>query len=136
MEVEMDQEYQQEDEYGSVIAFFTGVVAGVIVGAGLGMLFAPRRGEELRRQVADSATKVSQNVSQTVDDLAGKGQAAYDRVRDVASRAGQAVDRITEDARKAVDAVTNSETAKTAVATPVRCTPTPAPKSTKPPERL
>jgi len=117
MEVEMDQEYQQEDEYGSVIAFFTGVVAGVIVGAGLGMLFAPRRGEELRRQVADSATKVSQNVSQTVDDLAGKGQAAYDRVRDVASRAGQAVDRITEDARKAVDAVTNSETAKTAVAT-------------------
>jgi len=113
----MDQNYQQEDVYGPVIAFFTGVVAGVIVGAGLGMLFAPRRGEELRRQVADSATKVSQNVSKTVDDLAGKGQAAYDRVRDVASRAGQAVDRITEDAMKAVDAVTNSEPAKAAVAT-------------------
>jgi gas vesicle protein len=106
----------QDESYGSGMAFFTGLVAGAMIGVGLGMLFAPRRGSELRQQVADSATKVSQGVSKTVDDLSEQGRAAYDRVRDVANRAGTVVERMTGEAVKAADAVANSDTAKAAVA--------------------
>jgi gas vesicle protein len=112
----MTQESFQDESYGSGMAFFTGLVAGAIIGVGLGMLFAPRRGSELRKQVTDSATKVSQGVSKTVDDLSEQGRVAYDHVRDVANRAGTVVERMTGEAVKAADAVANSETAKAAVA--------------------
>jgi len=110
----MSEQSFQDESYDSGMAFFTGFIAGAIVGAGMGILFAPRRGSELRQQVADSATKVSQNVTKTVDDLSEQGRAAYDRVRDVANRAGTAVERMTGEAVKAADAVVNSETAKAA----------------------
>ncbi len=49
---------QFETEKGSGGNFVIGLLAGTVLGAGLGMLFAPKPGAELRTQLTDQATSV------------------------------------------------------------------------------
>jgi len=108
----MNQEQDWESSEGSNAAFFTGLLAGVLVGTGLGLLFAPRRGADLRGQVAQSAAGMGEAISQTVDEWSDKGREAYDRARDAASRAGDQISRMKGDAEKAVgDAAKTAENA-------------------------
>ena len=83
---------EREDGGGS---FLMGLLAGTVLGAGLGMLFAPKAGSETRKQLSEQATRLrstagdtyqqasekinqaSEKVSQMVD----RGRAAYDRAR-------------------------------------------------------
>jgi YtxH-like protein len=76
---------EKEDGGGS---FLMGLLAGTVLGAGLGMLFAPKPGSELRNQLSEQAGKLrstatdtysqaSEKVSQMVD----RGREAYDRAR-------------------------------------------------------
>src|SRR6266849_3689027 len=69
------------DSLGSGAAFFTGLLAGAVIGSSLGLLFAPRKGSELREQVADSAVGVGKAVSKTVDELADRSREVYTRAR-------------------------------------------------------
>ena len=81
--------FEREEGGGS---FLMGLLAGTVLGAGLGMLFAPKSGSELRsqlgsqisdqtgrlREVADQSYQLaSEKVSQMVD----RGREAYDRAR-------------------------------------------------------
>ena len=81
--------FEREEGGGS---FLMGLLAGTVLGAGLGMLFAPKAGSELRsqlgtqlsdqtgrlREVADQGyQQASEKVSQIVD----RGREAYDRAR-------------------------------------------------------
>jgi hypothetical protein len=81
--------FEREDGGGS---FLMGLLAGTILGAGLGMLFAPKAGSELRSQLSeqtgrlrstanDAYAQASDKVSQIVD----RGREAYDRARHAAS---------------------------------------------------
>jgi len=90
----MEDRMDRDESVTAGAGFLTGLIAGGLVGAGLGLFFAPRRGVELRKQVSDSATNVGQAVSKTVDEWSEQGRAFYDRVRDVASHAGEVVDRM------------------------------------------
>jgi hypothetical protein len=65
-----------------------GLLAGTVLGAGLGMLFAPRPGSELRSQLGeqtgrirttanDAYAQASDKVTQIVD----RGREAYERAR-------------------------------------------------------
>jgi len=84
----MAYEYDRlEREEGSG-SFLMGLLAGTVLGAGLGMLFAPRPGSELRNQLTEQAgrlrstandtyTQATEKVSQIVD----RGREAYDRAR-------------------------------------------------------
>jgi gas vesicle protein len=76
---------EREDGGGS---FLMGLLAGTVLGAGLGMLFAPKTGSELRSQIgeqagrlrttaADGYNQATEKVSQIVD----RGREAYDRAR-------------------------------------------------------
>ena len=103
----MTQGNDQEHSQDSNAAFFTGLVAGTLIGAGFGVLFAPRRGAELRQQVTESATNVAQTVSKTVDEVTEQGRAAFARVQDVASRATTLVDRMAGKANKAAETTIN-----------------------------
>ncbi len=86
--------YDGADSLSSGTAFLTGLLAGAVIGSGLGLLFAPRKGSELREQVADSATSVGKAVSRTVDELTDRGRDVYARARDVVARAGDEIDRV------------------------------------------
>jgi YtxH-like protein len=80
--------FEREDGGGS---FLMGLLAGTVLGAGLGMLFAPKAGSELRNQLSeqtgklrstanDAYSQASDKVSQIVD----RGREAYDRARQAA----------------------------------------------------
>ena len=45
--------FEREDGGGS---FLMGLLAGTVLGAGLGMLFAPKPGSELRHQLTEQVT--------------------------------------------------------------------------------
>lgn len=88
--------FEREDGGGS---FLMGLLAGTVLGAGLGMLFAPKTGSELRSQLGEQAgrlrtqandgyqqasEKVSQGYQQAtekVSQMVDRGREAYDRAR-------------------------------------------------------
>ncbi|MPZ20029.1 MAG: hypothetical protein GEV06_19250 [Luteitalea sp.] len=74
---------------GLLMGFF----AGLLVGAGLGLLLAPRRGSEVRRTVAASAGDLRRRASETLHQSQEQmshavevGRDAYGRARDVVER--------------------------------------------------
>jgi gas vesicle protein len=77
--------FEREEGGGS---FLMGLLAGTVLGAGLGMLFAPKSGAELRSQIGDQAGKLRDKASDTyshasdkVGQLVDRGRDAYDRAR-------------------------------------------------------
>jgi gas vesicle protein len=77
--------FEREDGGGS---FLMGLLAGTVLGAGLGMLFAPRPGSELRNQLTEQAGRLRSTAggaySQAQDkvgQMVDRGREAYDRAR-------------------------------------------------------
>jgi gas vesicle protein len=88
----MAYEYDRiEREEGSG-AFLMGLLAGTVLGAGLGMLFAPRAGSELRSQLSDQAGRwrntandAYQQASEKVTQFVDRGREAYEKARGAAT---------------------------------------------------
>ena len=77
--------YEKEDGGGS---FLMGLLAGTVLGAGLGMLFAPKAGNELRSQLGESAGRLRttandayQQATEKVTEIVDRGKDAYQRAR-------------------------------------------------------
>src|SRR4029079_6797824 len=84
--------FEREEGGGS---FLMGLLAGTVLGAGLGMLFAPKDRQQLRKQLSeqtgrlkstanDAYTQASEKVSQMsekVGQMVDRGREAYDRAR-------------------------------------------------------
>ena len=98
----MAYEYDRLEREEGGGSFLMGLLAGTVLGAGLGMLFAPKAGSELRSQLSESATKLRstaeesvQQASEKVSQIMDRGRDAYDRARSSVSnmaanqRAGQ-----------------------------------------------
>jgi hypothetical protein len=84
----MAYEYDRLEREEGGGSFLMGLLAGTVLGAGLGMLFAPKPGSELRSQLSeqsgrlrstanDAYSQASHKVSQMVD----RGREAYERAR-------------------------------------------------------
>jgi gas vesicle protein len=84
--------------------FMIGLLAGTVVGAALGILFAPKAGFEIRNQLSDQAGKIADQASKgyrraadTAASWADKGrqktQEAYDRTREAVSRGSEEAER-------------------------------------------
>lgn len=77
--------FEREEGSGS---FLMGLLAGTVLGAGLGMLFAPKAGSELRGQLGEQATRLRSSAtdaygaaSEKVSHIVDRGREAYDRAR-------------------------------------------------------
>ena len=94
----MAYEYDRfEREEGSG-AFLMGLLAGTVLGAGLGMLFAPKAGADLRNQLTEqagrlrnTATNTYGQASEKVTQIVERGRDAYDRARTTAQRAAESL---------------------------------------------
>jgi len=96
------------DNGSSTGAFFTGLFAGAVIGAGLGLWFAPKAGTEMREQITDTARDFGQRASKTVNDLADRGREVFDRAREVMNTAGDQINQVAGEASKAAGNVANT----------------------------
>jgi gas vesicle protein len=84
----MAYEYDRLEREEGGGSFLMGLLAGTVLGAGLGMLFAPKAGNELRNQLSESAGRLRTTAEGTygqatekVHQMVDRGREAYDRAR-------------------------------------------------------
>jgi gas vesicle protein len=94
-----------DNEGGGGGSFVMGLLTGTVLGAGLGMLFAPKSGSELRSQVAEQAGNLAntasegyRKASEAAGSWAEKGRDAYDRARDAVGRGADEAQRYVREA--------------------------------------
>lgn len=86
--------YSQTDDGGS--GFLIGFITGAALGAGLALLYAPRPGADMRREVAERAQTLGKRASEQYE-------AASERVHDLAERGRDAYQTAAEKARELAD---------------------------------
>ena len=90
--------------------FLMGLIAGAVLGAGLGILLAPRSVVEFRTQLAGSTKNLgkaasdryqqaSARVGAAAKEVTSKGQAIRDRVAETVARGAQKVERYATEAK-------------------------------------
>ena len=88
-------------------SFVMGLLTGTVLGAGLGMLFAPKAGSELRGQLteqagqlANTASEQYRRASEAATGWAEKGREAYDKAAD---KGREAYEKAAEAGRETYD---------------------------------
>ena len=85
--------YQTESNGGG---FVMGLLTGAVLGAGIGMLLAPKAGAELRGQIGEQARNIGnkasdqyRRASETATEWAEKGREAVNQARDAVMRGAE-----------------------------------------------
>jgi gas vesicle protein len=89
-----------ENDHGG--GFMMGLLTGTVLGAGLGMLLAPRAGSELRGQLGEQARNLANTASEQYRRATEQAGAFAERGRDLVNQARDTVTRGAEQAREAV----------------------------------
>ena len=89
-------DFDQYDNSGSGNGFVLGLIAGTVLGAGLGMLLAPKAGSELRgaigqqaRNFSNKASEQYRRASESATGWAEKGREFVNQARDAVSRGAE-----------------------------------------------
>ena len=92
----MADSYDRYENEGSGGGFMMGLLTGTVLGAGLGMLLAPKAGSELRgtigeqaRNFGNMASEQVRKASETASGWTEKGREFVDRAREVVSRGAE-----------------------------------------------
>src|SRR5437867_8441118 len=88
--------YENEDGGGG---FMMGLLAGAVIGAGIGMLLAPRAGADLRGQIGEQAKNWGNKASEQYRRASETATTWADRGREMVNQAKDAVQRGAEEAR-------------------------------------
>jgi gas vesicle protein len=117
-----------ENEGGGGGSFVMGLLTGTVLGAGLGMLFAPKAGSELRNQISEQAGNLANTASegyrkasetagqwaQTGREAAGewadRGKDMYDKARDAVNRGAEEAQRYVRDTSSGTSGSSGSAT--------------------------
>ena len=96
---------RNENEGGGGGSFVMGLLTGTVLGAGLGMLFAPKSGSELRGQLSEQAGTLANAASEryrrageAASNLADKGREFADKAREAVSRGATEAQRYAHEA--------------------------------------
>lgn len=92
----MADNYDRYENEGGGGGFMMGLLTGTVLGAGLGMLLAPKAGAELRgaigeqaRNFGNMASEQYRKASDSANSWAGKGREFVDRAREAVSRGAE-----------------------------------------------
>ena len=100
-------EYRESGGGGS---FVMGLLTGTVLGAGLGMLFAPKAGSELRNQISEQAGNIANQASEGYRRAGETAGQWAEKGREVYNKASDAVAKGAEEAQKYVRDTTSSFT--------------------------
>jgi gas vesicle protein len=92
-----DQEMRQEGGGGS---FVIGLLTGTVLGAGLGMLFAPKAGAELRSKLSDQAGNLANTASEGYRRASESAGQWAERGREIYNKASDAVAKGADEAQQ------------------------------------
>jgi gas vesicle protein len=98
-------EYREGGGGGS---FVIGLLTGTVLGAGLGMLFAPKAGSELRSQLSDQAGNMANQASQGYRRASESAGQWVEKGRELYNKANETVSKGAEEAQKFVKQSANS----------------------------
>jgi len=94
-------------------SFVMGLLTGTVLGAGLGMLFAPKSGSELRNQISEQAGSLATTAANTASTGYRRAQESAgqwaDRGRDVVDRTKDAIAKGAEEASRHVREVVSGK---------------------------
>ena len=89
-----------DNEGGGGGSFVMGLLTGTVLGAGLGMLFAPKSGSELRNQISEQAGSLANTASEgyrraqeSAGEWAERGRDAYGKAREAVSKGADEAQR-------------------------------------------
>jgi len=91
--------YDRFENESSGGGFMMGLLTGTVLGAGLGMLLAPKAGSELRGAIGEQAKNISNLASDQYRKAADVAGTWAEKGREVVDRAREAVSRGAEEAR-------------------------------------
>src|SRR5579872_3808755 len=100
-----------ENESGGGGSFVMGLLTGTVLGAGLGMLFAPKAGSELRNQIGEQAGNIANTASEGYRRATEQAGQWADRGKEVYGQAKDAVTRGVDEAQRYVRDAAGSVTA-------------------------
>jgi gas vesicle protein len=95
-----------ENDHGG--GFMMGLLTGTVLGAGLGMLLAPRAGSELRGQLGEQARNLANTASEQYRRASESAGGWAEKGRELVNQAREAVGRGAEEARDYAGATTGS----------------------------
>jgi gas vesicle protein len=90
-----------------------GLLTGTVLGAGLGMLLAPRAGSELRGQLGEQARNIANTASEQYRRATESAGGWAERGREIVDKARESVGRGAEEARGYAGATTGGSTGST-----------------------
>lgn len=91
---------EREDGGGS---FLMGLLAGTVLGAGLGMLFAPKAGAEVRKQLSEQATRFRSTATDTIHQASEKLSQASEKLSQASHQASEKIGQASEKVSQIVD---------------------------------
>ena len=83
-------------------SFVMGLLTGTVLGAGLGMLFAPKAGSELRNQLSEQAGNLASQAQDGIRKVQETAPEWVERGKDMYGKAKDAVAKGADDAQKYV----------------------------------
>jgi gas vesicle protein len=92
-------DYDRYDNEGNGGGFMMGLLTGTVLGAGLGMLLAPKAGAELRGAIGEQARNWGSTASEQYRNAREQAGTWAERGRDIVGQAREAVNRGVEEAR-------------------------------------
>src|SRR3954470_22886968 len=95
----MADSYDRYDNEGGGGGFMMGLLTGTVLGAGLGMLLAPKTGSETRGALGEQAQKIGPVASEQYKKASETAGTWADRGKDLMDKARDAVSRTAEEAR-------------------------------------
>src|SRR6185436_8711358 len=93
---------------GSGGGFVMGLLAGTVLGAGLGMLLAPKAGSELRGAIGEQARNLGNKASEQYRRASDSASGWAEKGRDFVNQAREAVTRGAEEVRDYAGGTTGS----------------------------
>lgn len=104
----MADSYDRYEGEGGGGGFMMGLLTGTVLGAGLGMLLAPKAGTELRGQIGEQARNLGNIASDQYRRATEAASGWAEKGREVVGQAREAVGRGVEEARGYAGATTGS----------------------------